>query len=66
MKLHEEDFFTIPLLMESYIDYDTTPVIPHLVEKILDFKAFMKPYVVDGNDRLVGRTKTSTLSVVYV
>lgn len=64
MKLHEEDSLTIPLLVESYIDLDVVPVILHLVEKILDFKAFIRPYIVDGNDRLVGRTEPQQFSCI--
>ena len=32
-------------------------MIPHLVEEVPDFKAFIKPYIVDGKDLLVGHTK---------
>ena len=57
MKLHEEDFSTIPLLMKSYMDLDNVPVIPHMIEEVPDFKAFIKPYMLKGEDRLVGHTK---------
>ena len=57
MKLHEEDFPTIPLLMKSYMDLDNVPVIPHMIEEIPNFKAFIKPYMLKGGDRLVGHTK---------
>jgi hypothetical protein len=57
MKLHEEDFPTIPLLMKSYMDLDHMPVIPHIIEEVLDFKAFIKPYMLKGRNRLVGHTK---------
>jgi hypothetical protein len=58
MKLHEEDFSTIPLLMKSYMDLDHMPVIPHMIEEVPDFKAFIKPYMLKGKNRLVGHTKT--------
>jgi hypothetical protein len=45
MKLHEEDFPTIPLLMKSYMDLDHMPVIPHMIEEVSDFKAFIKSYI---------------------
>lgn len=64
MKLHEEDSLTIPLLVESYIDLDTFMMILHLVEKSFDFKAFIKPYIVDGNDNLVGRTEPQRFSCI--
>lgn len=37
-KLYEEDFATIPLLMEPYINLDNMPVIPHIIEEIPNFK----------------------------
>jgi hypothetical protein len=57
MKLHEEDFLTIPLLMKSYMDLDHMPVIPHMIEEMPDFKAFIKPYMLKRRNRLVGHTK---------
>lgn len=57
MKLNEEDFPTVPLLIKSYTDLDTIPMIPHLVKEVRDFKASIKPYIVDGKDRLVGHAK---------
>ena len=35
MKLHEEDFLTIPFLMKLYKDLDNVLVIPHLIEEVL-------------------------------
>ena len=32
--------------------------IPHIIKKIPNFKAFIKPYMLRGGDRLVGHTKT--------
>jgi hypothetical protein len=58
MKLHEEDFPTIPLLMKSYMDLDHIHVIAHMIEEVPDFKAYIKPYMLKGGDRLVGYTKT--------
>ena len=57
MKLYEEDFPTISLLMKSYMDLDHMPVIPHMIEEIPNFKAFIKPYMLKEVDRLVGHTK---------
>src|SRR5665213_2811165 len=56
MKLHEEDFPSIPLLMKSYMDLDNVPVIPYF--KAPDFKAFIKPFILNRGDHLVGHTKT--------
>ena len=57
MKLHEEDFPTIPFLMKSYMDLDNMSVIPHMIEEIPIFKAFIKPYMLKEVDRLVGHIK---------
>ena len=57
MKLHEEDFSTKPLLMKSYMDLNNVLVIPHMIDEIPNFKAFIKPYLLKGVDRLVGHTK---------
>ena len=58
MKLHEEDFPTIPFLMKSYMDLDHTQVIPHMIEEIPNFKTLIKPFMLKGVDCLVGHTKT--------
>ena len=58
MKLREEDFPTIPLLMKSYMDLENIPVIPHMIEEVPDFKAFIEPYIQSGAHRLIGHTKT--------
>jgi hypothetical protein len=55
MKLRENDYPTIPLLMKSYMDLDEDPVIPGLIEEVPNFKEFVKPYISD--DTLIGHTK---------
>jgi hypothetical protein len=55
MKLRENNYPTIPLLMKSYMDLDDTPVIPSLIKEVPDFKSFVKPYV--SEDTLIGHTK---------
>ena len=57
MNSHKEDSPTIPLLMKSYMDLENVPVIPHMIEEVPNFKAFIKPYMLKGGDRLVGHTK---------
>jgi hypothetical protein len=57
IKMHEEDFPTIPPLMKSYMNLDHIPVIPHMIEEVPDFKAFIKPYMLKGGNHLVGHTK---------
>jgi hypothetical protein len=42
--------------MKSYMDLDEDPVIPGLIEKVPNFKGFVKPYIIsDGT--LIGHTK---------
>ena len=57
MKLQEEDFPTIPLLMKSYMDLENIPVIPHMIEEVPDFKAFIELYIQSGAHRLIRHTK---------
>lgn len=57
MLLKKENFPTIPLLMESFMDLESIPVIPHLVEEVPDFKGFIEGSIRDGNEALVGHTK---------
>ena len=54
-KLHENDYPTMPLLMKSFMDLDTTSVIPSLIEEVLDFKAFIQNCI--NEDDLMGHTK---------
>jgi hypothetical protein len=44
MKRHEEDFPAIPLLMSLYMGLDNVPVVPHIIEELPTFKAFIKLY----------------------
>ena len=39
-KLHE-DFPTIPFLTKMYMDLDNVPIIPHMIEEMPNFKAFI-------------------------
>ena len=57
MLLKKENFPTIPLLMKSFMDVDSTPTIPHLIEKVPNFKDFIKDALVYGDDILVGHTR---------
>ena len=45
MKLREEHFPTIPLLMKSYMNLENVPVIPHMIKEVSDFKALIEPYI---------------------
>ena len=57
MKLNEEDFVTIPLLIQSYMDLVNVLLILHNIEETPNIKVFFKPYMLKGMARLVGHTK---------
>jgi hypothetical protein len=57
MKLHEKNFPIISPLMNSYMDVDHVPVIPHMIEEIPNSTAFIKSYMLKGVDHLVGHIK---------
>ena len=43
--------------MKSYMNLDSVFVIPNMIEEVLDFKAFMKPYLQSEAHHLIGHTK---------
>ena len=55
MKIPENGYPTIPLLMKSYMDLDDDLVILGLIEEVLDFKEFVKPCI--SNNTLIGHIK---------
>ena len=55
-KLRGIDYPTLLLLMKSFMDTESHPVIPHLIEEVLDFKKFVEGYLCTGRDALVGHT----------
>jgi hypothetical protein len=57
MKLCENNYLTVPHLMKSYMELDKDPVIPHLIEEVPDFKAFIVGYICDDDDKLMGHSK---------
>ncbi|KAG0581688.1 hypothetical protein KC19_3G000300 [Ceratodon purpureus] len=57
MLLKKENFPTIPLPMKSFMDVESIPAIPHLVEEVPDFKGFISGYIRDGSEALAGHTK---------
>jgi hypothetical protein len=52
----ENDYPTLPMLMKSFMNSETKPVIPHLIEEVSNFKAFVDGYFCSGNDALQGHT----------
>ena len=57
MALKKESFPIVLLLMKSFMDVESIPTIPHLMEEVADFKGFIGGKLNDGNDILVGHTK---------
>ena len=55
MQLKKENFPTIPSLMKSFMDVDSVPTVPHLIEEVPDFKAFIEGSLLDAS--LTGHTK---------
>ena len=43
--------------MKSFMDVESIPTIPRLIEEVVDFKRFIGGKLNDGNDILVGHTK---------
>ena len=39
--------------MKSYMNLDNVPVIPHMIEEVHDFKAFIEPYIQIGAHWLI-------------
>ena len=55
-KLRGTDYPTLPLLMKSFMDTESCPVIPHLIEEVPDFKKFVEGYLCTGHDALARHT----------
>jgi hypothetical protein len=55
-RLRENDYPTLPTLMKSFMDPEMEPVIPHLIEEVPNFKAFVDGYLCSGSDALQGHT----------
>ena len=55
-KLRGTNYPTLPLLMKSFMDTESHPVIPHLIEEVPDFKKFVEGYLCTRRDALAGHT----------
>jgi hypothetical protein len=58
MSLRKENFPTIPLLMNSFVDVESVPTIPHFIEEVLGFKGFIAGCIGEGDEALEGHMKT--------
>jgi hypothetical protein len=59
MKLHENDYSTVLLLMKSFmlVDPKSHKIIPSLIEEVPDFKDFINPFIARGRDKFIGHTR---------
>lgn len=54
--LKTNNYPTIPRLMKSFMECESHPVIPHLIEEVPDFKKFVEGYLGTGGDFLEGHS----------
>ena len=55
-KLRGIAYPTLPLLMKSFMDTKSRPIIPYLIEEVPNFKKFVERYLSIRHDELVGQT----------
>ena len=55
-KLRGTNYPTLPLLMKSFMDTKSRPVIPHFIDEVPDFKKFVEGYLCTGRDALASHT----------
>jgi hypothetical protein len=56
MKLRKHDYPTVPLLMKSFMDGESIPAIPHLIEEVPDFKGFIDTFICKKGEALQRHT----------
>jgi hypothetical protein len=56
MRLRKHDYPIVLLLMKSFMDGESIPVIPHLIKEVLDFKGFIDSCICKRGDALEGYT----------
>ena len=57
MAFKKESILTILLLMKSFMNVEGVPIIPHLIEEVLDFKMFIEEGIEVKENALLGHTK---------
>jgi hypothetical protein len=55
-KLRANNYPTLPMLMKLFMDAKKQLVIPHLIEEVPNFEAFVDGYLYSDNDALQGHT----------
>ena len=58
MALQKESFPTNPLLMKSFMKNEIVPTISHLIQEFPNFEKFIANWILDGEESLMGHTKT--------
>ena len=56
MRLQKHDYPTMPLLMKSFMDGESIPMIPHLIKEVPDFKGFIDTFICKKGEALEGHT----------
>ena len=56
MLLKKVNFPTILALMKSFMNVESIPTIPHLMDEVPDFKSFIEGVILDKEEVLVGHT----------
>ena len=62
-KLRGTDYPTMLLLIKSFMDMESWPVIPHLIEEVPDFKKFVEGYLCTRGNALAGHTNAQQFKV---
>jgi hypothetical protein len=59
MKLHENDYPTLPSLMKLFmlLDPNSQKIILSFIEEMLAFKDFIKSFIASGRDKFFGHTR---------
>jgi hypothetical protein len=55
-KLKEQSNYYLANLMKAFMVYQEQPLIPYLIQEILDFKTWVQGYLKDDAEVLVGHT----------
>ena len=56
MRLRKHDYPTIPLIMKSFMDSESIPMTPHLIEEVPNFKGFIGSCICKKGEALEGNT----------
>jgi hypothetical protein len=57
ISLRKEKYLTIPLLMKSFTNVESTPIFLHLIQEVPAFKGFIARCIVEGDESLEGHIK---------